>query len=298
METTTEICRHPSRGRIMEEEIDTIKTSAELAEPEVNEPDGQQEPPKEEPPKEEPENGEGENGEGNKKDDFGKEGHTPKGVQQRINELSRGRREDRETISRLQSELDAIKKAQPQPKEKDRNDFANDEEWVNYVAEKRSEEMFNKRIADWEFNKEMEFARPMMKQREEEARTKLNDFDEVMSRQVDLPVDRNTYLYVAQSRYSALINYSLRKVEGLRNSFINAPIEKRIDVIKGIEANLERIDEEIKKKASQPQEPAPAKAPNEVILQPGLRGPADVKHKTTTRLDPATCSMQEWMDQD
>jgi len=285
----------------MEEEIDKIKTSAELAEPEVVEPEETQEPPKEEPNAEaesKKDEGEEDKVDEGKKDDFGKEGHTPKGVQQRINELSRGRREDRETISRLQAELDAIKKSQPQPKEKDRNDFANDEEWINHLAEKRSNEMFDKRIADWEFNKEMEFARPMMKQREDEARTKLNDFDEVMSRQVDLPVDRNTYLYVAQSRHSALINYSLRKVEGLRNSFINAPIEKRIDVIKGIEANLDRIDEEIKKKASQPQEPAPAKAPNEVILQPGLRGPADVKHKTTTRLDPATCSMQEWMDQD
>lgn len=306
----------------MEEEIDKVKTWAE----ENVQPDDTDDKPEEKPsegegdnPEEKPLEGENDAGEGHegsegekpedKKADegegakgFGVEGHTPKGVQERINELSRGRREDRETIARLQAEIEALKKEAPKPKEKDRNDFANDEEWINYISQKKATEMFNKNIAEWEFKKEMEQATPLMKQREEEARKSIPDFDDVMSQPVDLPVDRDTFLYVAKSEKSAMINYSLRKVPSLRQQFINTPVENRLEFVKGVEKRLLQIDAEVeekKKAAAEASKKAPAVAENEIRLHQGdLRQPMDVRHKDNKRLDPATCSMQDWMDRE
>lgn len=296
----------------MEEEIDKLSTWAdENVQPEDTDDKPEETPAKEEKPEEKPLEGEKDadeppadegdkpedrkEGEGSIAKGFGVEGHTPKGVQERINELSRGRREDRETIAALKAEIETLKKGQPQPKEKDRNDFASDEEWVNYLAEKKATEMFNKNMQEWQFNREMAECQESIKVQEDEARKSLPDFDDVMARKVDLPVDQETYRYVMKSNKSAKIQYSLRKIESLRQQFINTPVEQRLNFIKGVEQRLVKIDEEVAAKQKSAPEQKPQNVPP-AQPQGTMKQPMEVRRTQSTRPDPATCSMDEWME--
>ena len=107
------------------------------------------EPPKEEPDKtpEPP------------KEPFGQKGHTPRGVQERINELSRSNRELKEQNARILAELDKFKSSLPKEPEKGRDAFATDEEWVDYRAGIKAREMVEKMRAEERERAEMDEAK-------------------------------------------------------------------------------------------------------------------------------------------
>ena len=259
------------------------------------EPDGAKEPPSEEPEKPE----DGGKGDGQKEpdsnDQFGVKGHTPKGVQERINELSRSNRELREQNARILAELEGFRKGLPKPKEKTRDDFANDEEWIDYRAEKKAREMVESmRSKEREEAEEAEAGRLFAKS-EEEARGRLDDYDYVMSMDVNLPVDRDTYMYVRKSPLGADVLYALKKIETVRNQFLMTPDAGKIAFVKQVEERIRQIREKPAQTQTPQQVPAPAQPPQPPAA-PAIRQPQEARHPVSRGLDPATCSMQEWMD--
>lgn len=291
----------------MEEEIDAIETFADTSVPE--EPGKEQpkdempeeakpeEPPKEEQgkpvetkeevPPEEPKEG---------RQDYGKDGHTPKGVQQRFSEFSRQVRGLRDENAQLKAEIEKLKAAQPKEQPRGRDQFATDEEWIDHVAGIKAQQIVEQAMARERENAEMESARKEYLKSEDEARLKVDDFDEVMSTQVNLPVDRETFLHVMKSPRGAMVMYTLRKIEAVRNQFLAAPKEGKLAVIKNIEKRLEEIEKQPAPR-QQATPPAQPQAPvQEQPKAPEIRQPQQPRSVAPRRPDPATCSMDEWME--
>ena len=235
---------------------------------------------------------------------FGQKGHTPKGVQQRINELSRSNRELKEQNARVLAELEKFKSSLPKEPEKGRDAFSTDEEWVDYRAEKKAQAMFERMRAEEREKAEMDAATAEFAKSEESARNDLPDYDSVMSMQVNLPVDKDTYLYTMKSPMGAMVMYTLKKVESVRNQFLMTPQEGRLAFVKSVEARLQQIKSEAEKpKGVEPQNTPPAEQPAEqppAPHKPALKAPQDVKRPVNRRPNPADMSsaaMDEWMEQ-
>lgn len=235
-------------------------------------------------------------------DQFGVKGHTPKGVQERINALSRSNRELKEQNARILAELESFRKGLPQPKEKTRDDFATDEEWIDYRAERKAREMVEKMRSDEIENYEIEQANDSFRKSEEDARKRLYDYDDVMSMDVNLPVDRDTYLYVRKSPLGAQILYTLKKLDSVRNQFLMTPEAGKIAFVKHVEERIRQIDEQSAQQRQQQQPPQTTAVPQAKAAPPpaqpkaALKAPMETRHGVARGLDPATCSMDEWME--
>lgn len=235
-------------------------------------------------------------------DQFGVKGHTPKGVQERINALSRSNRELKEQNARILAELESFRKGLPQPKEKTRDDFATDEEWIDYRAERKAREMVEKMRSDEIENYEIEQANDSFRKSEEDARKRLYDYDDVMSMDVNLPVDRDTYLYVRKSPLGAQILYTLKKLDSVRNQFLMTPEAGKIAFVKHVEERIRQIDEQSAQQRQQQQPPQTTAVPQAQAAPPpaqpkaALKAPMETRHGVARGLDPATCSMDEWME--
>lgn len=232
------------------------------------------------------------------RDPFGVKGHTPKGVQERINALSRSNREQKEQIARLTAQLESFRKDLPKPAEKTRDDFGTDEEWIDYRAEKKARELVESMRSKEREEAEMAEAKESFSKSEEDARAKLMDYDDVMSSEVNLPVDRDTYMYVQKSPLGATVLYTLKKIEAVRNQFLMTPDAGKIAYVKMIEDRIRQVREGQPSRNEQPPQAVPPQAPPkaEEPPKPALRQPQDVRHPVSRGLDPATCSMDEWME--
>lgn len=274
----------------IEDEIDSLETSAQSENPTKASnnqvPDDSTENTISEEPKEEPkveQNDLPANSEDEKsKDGFGKEGHTPKGVQQRFSEFSRKLRMEREENARLKQRLEAIEKSLPKPKEKTREDFANDEEWINHLATARAEEIISKRMAEYAEAQEQAPLEQAYAKAEDEARSRMPDYDDVMSEQVNLPANKETYLHIKSSQYGPMIVYTLKKIEAVRNQYLATPETGRLAFVKSVENRLKEIQT---KASSQTQQ-----------AKPQIRQPMVAQRTVPRRLDPSTCSMEDWMN--
>lgn len=306
-------------AKTMEEEIDgldlTASFSGEGAEPsetETKQEETPAEPPKEEPKEDKPseetktETTEPEKGKEVKEpakepvNPFGNKGHTPKGVQERINELTRSNREIKEQNARLMKELEELKKGLPQPKEKTRDDFATDEEWIDYRSELKAKAIVERERAAEKERAEMETAEANFAKTEVEARKFIPDYDEVMSREVSIPADRASFLYAKNSPVGAMILYTLKNVDAVRNQFLMTPESGRIAFLKGVEGRLIQIRQDAEKnKGAEAQQTPPAQQTQQQEppkQAPALKAPQQVRHPVTGRLNPATCTMDEWME--
>ena len=306
-------------AKTMEEEIDgldlTASFSGEGAEPSETETKTEEtpaEPPKEEPKEEKPseetktETTEPEKGKEVKEpakepvNPFGNKGHTPKGVQERINDLTRSNREIKEQNARLMRELEELKKGLPQPKEKTRDDFATDEEWIDYRSELKAKAIVERERAAEKERAEMETAEANFAKTEVEARKFIPDYDEVMSREVSIPADKASFLYAKNSPVGAMILYTLKNVDAVRNQFLMTPESGRIAFLKGVEGRLIQIRQDAEKnKGAEAQQTPPAQQTQQQEppkQAPALKAPQQVRHPVTGRLNPATCTMDEWME--
>lgn len=232
-------------------------------------------------------------------DQFGVKGHTPKGVQERINALSRSNRELKEQNARILAELESFRKGLPQPKEKTRDEFATDEEWIDYRAERKAREMAESMRTKEREESEMREAETSFRKSEDEARERLYDYDDVMSNGVELPVEsKDTYLYVRKSPLGAQILYTLKKLEPIRNQFLMTPEAGKLAFVKRVEERIRQISEQSANKAPENMDAPPRETPEapEQRQKPALRQPQEVRHSVSRAPDPATCSMDEWMD--
>lgn len=235
-------------------------------------------------------------------DQFGVKGHTPKGVQERINALSRSNRELKEQNARILAELESFRKGLPQPKEKTRDDFATDEEWIDYRAERKAREMVESMRTKEREESEMREAETSFRKSEEDARKRLDDYDDVMSMDVNLPVDRDTYLYVNRSPMGAMVLYTLKKVDAVRNQFLMTPEAGKLAFVKQVEERIRQISEQSAQQRQQQPPPQTTAVPQAQDAPPpaqpkaALKAPMETRHGVARGLDPATCSMDEWME--
>ena len=235
-------------------------------------------------------------------DQFGVKGHTPKGVQERINALSRSNRELKEQNARILAELESFRKGLPQPKEKTRDDFATDEEWIDYRAERKAREMVESMRTKEREESEMREAETSFRKSEEDARKRLDDYDDVMSMDVNLPVDRDTYLYVNRSPMGAMVLYTLKKVDAVRNQFLMTPEAGKLAFVKQVEERIRQISEQSAQQKQQQQPPQTTAVPPAQAAPPpaqpkaALKAPMETRHGVARGLDPSTCSMDEWME--
>ena len=303
-------------AKTMEEEIDGLDLTGSFSGEADTKEERPEHPKKPEDTPEKPEEVDGEGGEPEKpesagkpeegKDDrpkdgegpFGNKGHTPKGVQQRINELSRSNRETREENARLKREIEELKRFMPKPPEKTRDEFASDEEWVNHLAERKAREIFEREGARVREENEMREAQAQYAKSEDAARIAFDDYDDVMSREVNLPVDRDTYLYVMKSPVGAMVNYTIRNVDAVRNQFLMTPEAGKLEFVKSVESRIIQMKEQSAKKAPENRDAPPQETPKapEQQQKPSLRQPQEVRHPVSRAPNPATCSMDEWMD--
>lgn len=304
----------------MEEEIDGLDLAKNFTGESVEETEQPQETPADKPEekpedKPEPPKDEGKGGTGAEppkeepdktpeppKEPFGQKGHTPRGVQERINELSRSNRELKEQNARILAELDKFKSSLPKEPEKGRDAFATDEEWVDYRAGIKAREMVEKMRAEERERAEMDEAKASFAKSEDSARNELPDYDSVMGTEVNLPVDRDTYLYTMKSPMGAMVMYTLKKVEAVRNQFLMTPQEGRLAFVKSVEARLSQIRSEAEKSKGAPAQnnpPAPPAEQPPAPEKPPLKAPQEVKRPVSRRPNPADTSsqaMDEWME--
>ena len=231
------------------------------------------------------------------KDLFGVKGHTPRGVQERINSLSRSNRELKEQNARILAELESFRNRIPNPPEKTRDSFATDEEWIDYRAGLKASEMVESMMAKEREGTELAEAEASFRKSEEDARGKLDDYDDVMSMEVNLPlVDRDLFLYVKKSPLGADILYTLKKIETVRNQFLMTPETGKLAFIKSVEARIRQIREGQSAQTTTTPQATPEPNAAEPPKQPAIRQPKEVRHPVIRGLDPATCSMEEWME--
>jgi len=226
---------------------------------------------------------------------FGQKGHTPKGVQERINSLSRSNRELREQNEKILAELEKFKASIPKPPEKTEADFPDSKSYVNYLAEQKAREIVEAQLAKERERMEMDSLMAEYRKSEDSARKALGDYDDVVSSVPDLKVDKDTYMYVMKSPEGAMINYTLKKVESVRNQFLMTPDAGKLAFVKGVEARLREIRQQAERTKAAPQQTPPASTPP-ATQQPMLRQPAEAKRPVSRTLNPATCSMDEWME--
>lgn len=233
--------------------------------------------------------------------EYGKDGHTPKGVQQRFSKMSRKIHEQDAEIASLRAQL---AKLQPPPQgPKSREECANDEEWVKGVVDHGVEAAVQSALAKERERVAFENSRANFGKNEEDVRTRVPDYDEVMDSDVgNLDVDRATMKYILDSAEGPMIQYTLKKIPSVREQFLAAPVANRLAVVQGIERRLVELKEDASKK-TQAAQPQPAAQPKQQQPQrqeppkpaaPEIRAPMDVKAPPSGAPDPATCSFEEW----
>ena len=173
---------------------------------------------------------------------------------------------------------------------------------MDYRAGIKAREMVEKMRAEERERAEMDEAKASFAKSEDTARNELPDYDSVMGTEVNLPVDRDTYLYTMKSPMGAMVMYTLKKVEAVRNQFLMTPQEGRLAFVKSVEARLSQIRSEAEKSKGAPAQnnpPAPPAEQPPAPEKPPLKAPQEVKHPVIRRPNPADTSpqaMDEWME--
>lgn len=310
----------------IDEEIDGIKTVKQMEEEAVSAAEATEENPKDEekpveteaePPKEEaPKTEEEKPVEDDtpkepapqKEDGFGKPGHTPAGVQSRINELTRTNREQKSAIEQRDARIAELERQLSLKKDPTKADFANEEEYNSYLIEKQVGERIAKMEADRAAKAAFEEEYRGFQESEELARKLLPDYDSVMNGAQDLPGSQRLSAIIRKDKVlGAQILYTLNKYPARRAEYIAASTEDaRAAILYRIQGELHDIMDRAlntrQQQASQPQTPPAQQTPTQAAAPTAtgaqLREPGEMSRSgavTRKKLNPSECSMEEWM---
>lgn len=312
----------------LDEEIDAIKSDAQLeserveAEERKEEPKAPEETKEPEAPKGEEgedapsDEGQGDEGAGNDEPDehFGKPGHTPSGVQKRINELTSKTKGLESTLAERDKaladkdrEIAELKRKMEGMREPTREDFLNngktEQDWLNHVVEVRSREKAAELAEKMREEEELKSDLPGFHESEELARRLFPDYDVVVA-SGDLPGTPKLSKFIRKEKvFGGQILYTLMKFPQERIKYVNAATEdEKLVVLKNLRDKLEGIANKFKlsaekkpdqennvdkDKGQKVEEPKPSQLREPTERQPG---PAAKK-----KLNPSECSMEEWM---
>lgn len=239
-------------------------------------------------------------------DSFGKPGHTPSGVQKRINELTSKTRALESSLAEKDREIAEMKRKMEGMRETTKEDFINggktEQDWINHVVAQRSREEAVKIAEKMRDEEEFKADLPGFHQSEELARRLFPDYDVVIG-SGDLPGTPKLSKFIRKDNvFGAQMLYTLMKFPQERSLYVNAATEDdKLVVLQNLQSKLKGIAEKFGGKPQQPAEPG---ASNEIgkkeepkkPLQ--LREPAERQPGVTgkKKLNPSECSMEEWMN--
>lgn len=314
----------------MDEEMQGMRSEAELEEeesskqaPKEEKPEeGKQEPAKEptkEEPKPEPEGGKEEGEPAEPPEGGGKEppkednpyhrpGHTPAGVQERINKLTKSNYDLKREIEDLKRQLGRKSQGDGGQVEPTKEDFLKagktEDDYFDYRVKKEAALQVQQAIESMKAKEDSDRAFSSFRKNEDEARKFFPDYDSVVYGDGDITC-RTTKVgqHNASLPNGPEILYVLHSKPNLRQKFEALDEQGQLDFLDGLSAHLSKAKAEAIEKAKAAQQTPKAEqqqAPSQPAqpkpeARPTLREPAvDNGGKPVQPPDIATCSMEEF----
>lgn len=230
---------------------------------------------------------------------WGKPDEVPKGVRDRFSKLTKRNKAYEAKINELESAmkqiLDDKNKAIPKPT---KNDFQNEEEYINYLVAQRMQEQMTQQQAQAaqqaQYQRQADEINSKWDSAMEKASTDLPDYDDVVSgADTQLPIP--TMRHLAQSDIGPYIIYTIAKDANLQNEINQMPPVARHQKVLEIE---QRVSTWLTARNSAPVSDA---QPNETITNktsatPKKGSPSPLKGKNNVTLDPSTADVMEWIE--
>jgi predicted RNase H-like nuclease (RuvC/YqgF family) len=261
--------------------------------------DVQKEPPKEEKSENRPKDGE--------ESPYGKPGHTPDGVQKRINSLTKRNYDLESEVKRLKAEMESFRKRQEPQGEPTREDFLKagktEDDYIAYKIQKGINEGVSKALESRGAQERLQRSLAEYQKREDEARSLFEDYDAAVYDGNDI----ECYDQVANLIRDELANgpevvYTLHKNPNMIEHLKGLDERGQVAFVRDVSARLLKLKQDAleKAKATPAQNQPPAaeeKAPSapQQAQKPNLREPAVGNGgKPVQPPDLANCSMEEF----
>lgn len=305
------------------EEMETLKSEAELeeesrkAETEKNPKEEPEKPEKpeengsteektvekgagKEPPKEDSPN-EGE------ESPYGKPGHTPDGVQKRINSLTKRNYDLESEVKRLRAEMESFKKSHEPHGEPTKEDFLKagktEDDWMAWKIQKGIDEGISKAMESSRAQEKLKKSVSEYQKREKEARGLFDDYDATVYDGNDIECHEQVANLIRDELSNGPeVVYTLHKNPQMIAHLKTLDENGQVAFVRDVSARLEKLKQDAiaKAKATPAQNQPPAaeeKAPSapQPAQKPNLREPAGgTGGKTLQPPDLATCTMEEF----
>lgn len=242
---------------------------------------------------------------------YNQPGHTPKGVQDRINGLTRKVHEQDAELAELRKFKADYEKAQQPTREPTKEDFIKagktEDDYINYLVEKRTREGVEKALEQQRANDAALSDYKSLKSDEDEARKLFDDYDSVVYSDENLNVFQETKDYLVRGNREGEPKgvecvYMLLKFPALKEAFSKcANSAQEIGFLEGLKKRLGELKKQAFEKkqpsAAATQQPAaqePPKAEPPQQKQNQFREPRDNKSASTGKAPNwATASIEE-----
>lgn len=231
---------------------------------------------------------------------FGKSGHTPKGLQDRINSLTREKHEQRSEIDSLRKELEELKNSTKAPSvEPSKEDFLKagktEADYINYLVDKKAESKVSEILDRRHQEEAVARLNSEVKSREDEARKIFPDYDSVMYGGESIKTSDDAIKVFKEDPMGIQALYTIRKVPGLLDAFNNCPNDGRVKFIEGVIGQLVKLKEQATNPpAAATNQPAATQAQTQQQPQTKLREPAENKTATSRKApDWSKASLEE-----
>lgn len=240
---------------------------------------------------------------------YGKPGHTPAGLQERFNKLTRKNYEQNEKIRELQAQIDEMNKAAGSGKrEPTKEDFIaagkTEEDFFNFKVQKGVQEALAKIIHERERTEAERKAQDSYHKREEEARGIFQDYDSVVYGDEDVTCYEKAAKTIRDCENGPEVVYTLHKNPKMREQMAMLNEEGQVKFVKGLSEQLVKLKKEAMAKASAPKENSTPPEPPKTVV-PSPEAPAETKPvlrepsvgnggKPVKPPDISKCSMEEF----
>lgn len=253
------------------------------------------EPPKEDRPKE------------GEESPYGKPGHTPDGVQKRINSLTKRNYELESQVKQLKEEMASFKKSHEPHGEPTKEDFLKagktEDDWMAWKIQKGIDEGISKAMESSRAQERLKKSVSEYQKREDEARGLFGDYDATVYDGNDIECHEQVANLIRDELSNGPeVVYTLHKNPQMIAHLKTLDENGQVAFVRNVSARLEKLKQDAiaKAKATPAQDQPPAaeeKAPSapQPAQKPNLREPAGgTGGKTLQPPDLATCTMEEF----
>ena len=257
-----------------------------------------------EPPKEEKSEGKPKEGEDSP---YGKPGHTPDGVQKRINSLTKRHYDLESEVKRLKAEMESFRKSREPQGEPTKEDFLKagktEDDFIAWKIQKGIDDGISKALESRSAQEKLQRSVAEYQKREDEARNLFGDYDATVYDGNDIECHEQVANLIRDDLSNGPeVVYTLHKNPNMIAHLKTLDGNGQVAFIKDVSARLEKLKQDAiaKAKATPAQDQPPAaeeKAPSapQQAQKPNLREPAVGNGgKPVQPPDLANCSMEEF----